>query len=143
MMPKTNEPSVRAKRKLNPRQKRFCEEYVKTGNATLSYMVAYEKDKSTYKASSVEANRLMKTEAVLEYIAELTKIKNPLLTEEWLCDRLLAIINNPDTKEQDRLKAIDMLLKCLGAYTVNQKIDANITGEQTIRVTIEEDDDDE
>ena len=129
-----------SKKKLNPRQKRFCEEYVRTGNATLSYMVAYEKEEHQYQASAVEANRLMKEEKVLEYIAELTKIKNPLLTEEWLCDKLLEIINNPNTKEQDKLKAIDMLLKCLGSYTVNQKIDANVTGEQIIRVTIEDDD---
>ena len=103
-------------------------------------MVAYEKEEHQYQASAVEANRLMKEEKVLEYIAELTKIKNPLLTEEWLCDKLLEIINNPNTKEQDKLKAIDMLLKCLGSYTVNQKIDANVTGEQIIRVTIEDDD---
>ena len=106
---------TKKKKKLNPRQKRFCEEYVRTGNATLSYMIAYEKEEYQYQASAVEANRLMKEEKVLEYIAELTKIKNPLLTEEWLCDKLLEIINNPNTKEQDKLKAIDMLLKCLGS----------------------------
>ena len=125
---------------LTIKQMRFCEEYVLTGNATLSYMKAFNKEEHQYDASAVEANRLLKKQEIINYIAELTKMKNPLLTEEWLCDRLLDIINNPKTKDQDRLKAIDMLLKCLGAYTVNQKIDANITGEQTIKVTIEDDD---
>jgi hypothetical protein len=32
-----------------------------------------------------------------------------------------------------------MLFKCLGSYTINQKVDENITGEQTIKVTIEDD----
>lgn len=132
-----------AQKPLPKKQREFCEEYVLTGNITRSYMKAYGKTEDDYGVCSVEGGRLLKREPIIQYIAELTKQKNPLLTQEWLCDRLLAVINNPETKEQDRLKAIDMLLKCLGSYTTNQNINANITGEQTISITItdmEEDD---
>lgn len=130
-------------RGLTKKQKDFCEQYVLTGNATRSYMKAFNKTEEQANLCGVEGHKLLKNQDIINYIAELTKQKNPLLTEEWLCDRLIEIINNPATKEQDRLKAIDMLLKTTGSYT--QKIDANVTGTQTIVVTIddeEEEDDD-
>ena len=34
---------------------------------------------------------------------------------------------------------MDTILKCLGSYTTNTNINANVTGEQTIKVTIEDD----
>ena len=106
-------------------------------------MKAFAKSEEDYSICAVEANRLLKKEEIINYIAELTKQKNPLLTQEWLCDRLLVIINNPETKEQDRLKAIDMLLKSLGAYTTNQNINANVTGQQTITIEITDSEEDE
>ena len=128
---------------LTKKKREFCEEYVLTGNGTRSYMKAFGKSEDDYSICAVEANRLLKKEEIINYIAELTKQKNPLLTQEWLCDRLLVIINNPETKEQDRLKAIDMLLKSLGAYTTNQNINANVTGQQTITIEITDSEEDE
>ena len=128
---------------LTKKKREFCEEYVLTGNGTRSYMKAFGKSEDDYSICAVEANRLLKKEEIINYIAELTKQKNPLLTQEWLCDRLLVIINNPETKEQDRLKAIDMLLKSLGAYTTNQNINANISGQQTITIEITDSEEDE
>lgn len=128
---------------LTKKKREFCEEYVLTGNGTRSYMKAFAKSEEDYSICAVEANRLLKKEEIINYIAELTKQKNPLLTQEWLCDRLLVIINNPETKEQDRLKAIDMLLKSLGAYTTNQNINANVTGQQTITIEITDSEEDE
>lgn len=128
---------------LTKKKREFCEEYVLTGNGTRSYMKAFGKSEEDYSICAVEANRLLKKEEIINYIAELTKQKNPLLTQEWLCDRLLVIINNPETKEQDRLKAIDMLLKSLGAYTTNQNINANVSGQQTITIEITDSEEDE
>lgn len=125
---------------LTKKQREFCEEYVRTGNATRSYMKAFDKTEDDYGLCSVEGSRMLKKEEIREYISELAKVKNVLVEEEWLCDRLIEIINNPDTKEADKLKAIDMLLKTTGSYT--QKIDANVTGTQTIVVTIDDDEDD-
>lgn len=130
-------------RTLTKKKREFCEEYVLTGNGTRSYMKAYGKREDQYKLCATESCKMLKDEQIINYIAELTKQKNPLLTQEWLCDRLLEIINNPESKEQDRLKAIDMLLKCLGAYTTNQNINAKVEGnvETVIKVTIEDDTD--
>lgn len=124
---------------LTKKQREFCEEYARTGNATRSYMKAFEKTEDDYDMCSVEGSRMLKKQEIRDYISELAKVKNVLVEEEWLCDRLIEIINNPDTKEADKLKAIDMLLKTTGSYT--QKIDANVTGTQTIVVTIDDEDD--
>lgn len=126
---------------LTKKQQDFCREYVKTGNATRSYMKAFDKTEDDYDACSVRGSELLKKQEIRDYISELAKVKNVLVEEEWLCDRLIEIINNPATKEQDRLKAIDMLLKTTGSYT--QKIDANVTGTQTIVVTIDDEEEDD
>lgn len=126
---------------LTKKQREFCEEYAKTGNATRSYMKAYEKTEDDYDLCSIEGSKLLKKQEIREYISELAKVKNVLAEEEWLCDKLIDIINNPMTKDADKLKAIDMLLKTTGSYT--QKIDANVTGTQTIVVTIDEDEEDD
>lgn len=126
---------------LTKKQREFCEEYAKTGNATRSYMKAYEKTEDDYDLCSIEGSKLLKKQEIRQYISELAKVKNVLAEEEWLCDKLIDIINNPMTKDADKLKAIDMLLKTTGSYT--QKIDANVTGTQTIVVTIDEDEEDD
>ena len=126
---------------LTKKQREFCEEYAKTGNATRSYMKAYEKTEDDYDLCSIEGSKLLKKQEIREYISELAKVKNVLAEEEWLCDKLIDIINNPMTKDADKLKAIDMLLKTTGSYT--QKIDANVTGTQTIVVTIDDEDEED
>lgn len=136
------------KKKLTPKMKKFAELYTVYGNATKSYIEAYNKEvgdinSASYKLCKNEAYLLLKNEMVKEYIAELTSQRSPLLTVEWLCDKLLEVINNPESKEQDRIKSIDMLLKSLGAYTTNQNINAKVEGnvETVIKVSIEEEDD--
>lgn len=138
------------KDKLTPKMKYFAELYVVNGNATQSYVKAYCKtyekvDDKTYNVCKNEASLLLKNPHVRAYVDELTSQRSPLAKEEWVIDKLLEIANNPDSKEADKLKALDMILKCLGSYTTNQNINAKVEGnlETTITVSIEEDDEDE
>lgn len=131
---------------LTQKQKLFAELYVTTGNATQSYIKAYNK---TYeKVNDLEYNKhktnacnLLKKQEVRDYVEELTSQRSPLANENWIIDRLLEIINNPDAKDADKLKAMDTILKCLGSYTTNTNVNAKIenSGEMTIKVTIEDD----
>jgi phage terminase small subunit len=116
---------------LTSKQKYFAELYVTSGNATQSYAkaynITYEKvDDKQYNRCKIESHKLLKNELVREYVAELTSQRSPLANENWIVDKLLEIVNNPNTKDADKLRAYDMLLKCLGAYTVNQNINANV-----------------
>ncbi|WP_235070585.1 terminase small subunit [Turicibacter sp. TJ11] len=136
------------KKKLTPKMKRFAELYVTNGNATRSYIEAYNKEvgdinSASYKLCKNEGYLLLKNEVVKEYIEELTSQRSPLAKKEWIIDKLLQIVNDPDSKDSDKIKAMDSILKCLGAYTTNQNINAKVEGttETIIRVSIEDDED--
>lgn len=138
------------KSKLTPKMKHFAELYVVNGNATRSYIEAYNKevggtDSASYKLCKNEAHLLLKNEVVKTYIDELTSQRSPLAKEEWIIDKLLEIINNPEAKDADKLKAMDMILKCTGSYTTNQNINAKVEAntETVITVTIEDEEEDE
>ena len=131
---------------LTQKQKLFAELYVTTGNATQSYIKAYNKtyekvDDAQYVVHKNNASKLLKKQEVRDYVEELTSQRSPLANENWIIDRLLEIINNPDAKDADKLKAMDTILKCLGSYTTNTNVNAKIenSGEMTIKVTIEDD----
>lgn len=131
---------------LTQKERLFAELYVTTGNATQSYIKAYNKtyekvDDSEYNRHKNKASQLLKKQEVRDYVEELTSQRSPLANENWIIDRLLEIINNPDAKDADKLKAMDTILKCLGSYTTNTNVNAKIenSGEMTIKVTIEDD----
>ena len=56
---------------LTEKQRRFCEEYLKSGNATEAYMTAYNSESKN--AAKIEACRLMKREDIQEYLLKLRK----------------------------------------------------------------------
>ena len=57
--------------KLNPRQEKFCIEYLKTGNATAAYQAAGFKSKS-YQASQANSARLLADEKIQARLRELS-----------------------------------------------------------------------
>ena len=131
---------------LTQKERLFAELYVTTGNATQSYIKAYNKtyekvDDAQYVVHKNNASKLLKKQEVRDYVEKLTSQRSPLANENWIIDRLLEIINNPDAKDADKLKAMDTILKCLGSYTTNTNVNAKIenSGEMTIKVTIEDD----
>ena len=151
---------AKIKKGLTQKQKLFAELYVTTGNATQSYIKAYNKtyekvDDPQYIRHKTNACNLLKKQEVRDYVEELTSQRSPLAKEEWIIDKLIEIVSDPNAKDCDKLRAYDMLLKCLGAYTVNQKIDAkveadvninpfaNLTEEELKKLAEIEDDEDE
>ena len=135
---------------LTQKERLFAELYVTTGNATQSYIKAYNKtyekvDDSEYNRHKNKASQLLKKQEVRDYVEELTSQRSPLANENWIVDKLLEIINDPDAKDADKIKAMDTILKCLGSYTTNTNINAKVenSGEMTIKVTIEDDEADD
>ena len=100
---------------LNPKQKRFCEEYIIDCNATQAYI------RAGYDASSANANgnRMILKDSIKEYIAflqaeveERTKV-----TLDSVVFRINAIADGSE-EDNTQLKALDMLMKHLGGYAV-------------------------
>ena len=137
---------AKLKKGLTQKERLFAELYVTTGNATQSYIKAYNKtyekvDDAQYVVHKNNASKLLKKQEVRDYVEKLTSQRSPLANENWIIDRLLEIINDPNAKDSDKLKAMDTILKCLGSYTTNTNVNAKIenSGEMTIKVTIEDD----
>ena len=124
--------------KLNPRQEKFCVEYLKTGNATAAYQSAGFQSKS-YQASQANSARLLADEKIqarlcelsakieTENIADISEIQlgltkifrgqatTPLMTKDG------EVIQVP-VSAKDRLKAAEILCKTHGAFLNKQEL---------------------
>lgn len=67
--------SSTAKGKLTPKQEKFCEIYVETGNASEAYRRAYDAGKMSDQAIHVNASKLLKNAKVALRIEELESLK--------------------------------------------------------------------
>lgn len=123
---------------LNPKQEKFCVEYLKTGNATQAYKSAGYQSKS-YQASQANSARLLADEKIQarlrelsaqiekENIADISEIQAGLTkifrgqatTATLLKDG--EIIALP-VSCKDRLKAAEILCKTHGAFISKQEL---------------------
>jgi len=102
---------------LNDKQMRFCQEYIIDGNATQAYI------RAGYDASSANANgnRLILNDSILSYIAEL---QAEVLDAQILKATEIQIILSGRIREElngDGLKAVDILNKMQGNYSLDNK----------------------
>lgn len=116
---------------LTPKQEKFCQCIVSGMSGKESYITAYENnsnDNTAYK----EAMKLLDREDIQARIKDLRKplelqAKTIALSErdkkrQWLWD----MINNPNTADSDKLRAMDILNKVDAEYS-NININHNTT----------------
>ena len=122
--------------KLNARQKAFCEYYVASGNATDAAIKAGYKEKY----AGVNADKLLKNTNIQKYIEELQeKAKcNRIMTAIERREFLTKMILKEETKDTDRLKALDILNKMDGEYTQKVEVNGNINSNPFSNLTTEE-----
>ncbi|WP_336014693.1 terminase small subunit [Fusobacterium polymorphum] len=122
--------------KLNARQKSFCEYYVVSGNATEAAIKAGYKEKN---ARFIGSENLTKAN-IKEYIKELQeKAKgNRIMTAIERREFLTKLILKEETKDTDRLKAVDILNKMDGEYTQKVEVNGNINSNPFSNLTVEE-----
>ena len=103
--------------KLNTKQKLFCEEYIKTLNATRSYMKIY---KCTLKSAETQGWRLLQNVKIKNYIDErLQKVEREKIADanevlEFLTSTLRGEVKDQlgfETSVKDRIKAGELLGK--------------------------------
>lgn len=132
--------------KLTEKQKRFADEYIRTGNITQSYLIAYP---NVTKETTAAANgsRLLKNAKVKNYIDErLEELKKESIAEQdEILQFLTKVMRGEVTEEvplgigegyqelkdkepylKDRLKAAELLGKRYMMFTDRQQVD--ITG---------------
>ena len=104
---------------MNHKRKIFVSEYSKSGNATEAAKKAGYSARTAYSAGQ----RLLKNVEVLE---EIKKVQNEALAKAELSVtdvvKLVKDIASKGKNESVRLRAMDMLLKYLGAYSDDMKL---------------------
>lgn len=109
---------------MNDRQEKFAREYAACGNAT----TAAEKAGYSPKTARTIGSRLLTNVDICKRIKELGKAgeKAAMLTIADKRRRLLEIVNNPDEKTDNILKAIDLDNKMEGVYTNKTELSGGI-----------------
>ena len=114
------------KKRITPKQRKFAEAYVETGNATESYKKAGYSWKSE-RTAGVNAHKLLKNDKISILIDELTQ----KLTDESIADITevkqfwTETMRDRAEEMKERIKASEMLAKTSGAFI--DKVD--ISGE--------------
>lgn len=110
---------------LTIKQKKFCDEYLKTGNATKSYVNAY---KTSEEVAGVNASRMLGNAKIKTYIAEKQKkiedksIMGIQEAQKFLTD----IAKNGMERTNDKLKAVELLMKMQGAFLDRLNVNAEV-----------------
>ena len=101
---------------LNPNQKKFADEYIKTGNAKQSYINAGYKARGNRAEAS--ASRLLRNVKVRDYIRQ----RNKELDKDTIADMTEVkefwtnMLRNRAADPKDRLKASELIAKTNGAF---------------------------
>lgn len=114
---------------LSLKQKRFCEEYIKTGKAGQAARLA------GYAQNSCDNPFLLfKSKKVQDYLEELNnKIIRDDIADIQECLKLVTdVMRNPQSTIEQKLKACDMRLKTLGAYI--EKVQASVDTEICVNI---------
>lgn len=122
---------------LTPKERTFCEEYVKTGSAAKAYFAAYD---CVYETAHSQGYKKLKVPQIHDYIVRLQK--EAFAAACISAERVALKLSDIAFAEKDdevygataQLKALDLLQKQLGLQT--QKIDADVS--TNINISIEE-----
>lgn len=128
--------------KLTIKQKKFADAYIKSGNATQSYIDAGYKA-SNRKVAEANSNKLLGNHKVIEYIGKVNKeiqtasIADMIEVKEFWTNTM----RNKYKEDKDRLKASEYLAKTNGAFI--DRVDISGTLPVQIIDDIPKDEDDE
>lgn len=131
------------KEKVNRKQRLFCEEYIKTLNATKSYMEVYRCSK---KSAETQGSRLLQKVEIKEYIEErLNSVEKSKIADANEILEFLTSVARGEVKDQlgfetsvkDRIKASELLAKRYKLF--DDKKDTSEGGEekQTPKIEIQ------
>lgn len=124
---------------LRPKQEKFCQEYIKCGNASEAYRKAYSTQNMKPETINRKAKELIDNGKIAARIEELnSEIKNKNIADaQEIQEFLTRLIRGQDIEEvpmnlngifymasktvtpKDRIKACEMLAKMIGAFNIN------------------------
>ena len=121
---------------ITKKQEKFAQEYIKDFNGVQAYLRAFPD--ADYKTAGTVANRWLKDDELTDYIQTLVdKYVEVTVNPNRIILELMEIAFDREKPLGERNKALAQLCKIYNLENIN--VNANVTGEQTIRVTIEDD----
>jgi len=107
--------------KLNPKQKRFCEEYIIDLNATQAAIRCGYSEKT----ADVQASRLLADVRIQRRIAALIaeRTKNTDISAEKVLQGIASIAFSTEARHNDRLKGFELLGKYLALFIDRSKVE--------------------
>nr|DAK50037.1 MAG TPA: terminase small subunit [Caudoviricetes sp.] len=121
---------------MTHRQELFIQEYIKTGNATIS---AIKAGYSKRTARSI-GQRLLINVDIRNKISELSQriANNNIMTAKERQEYLTVLINSDNVKVSDKLKALDILNKMTGEYIQKVEVNGEIKSDPFKNLTTDE-----
>lgn len=104
--------------KLTPKQEKFCQEYIKTGNASEAYRLSYDTSKMKPESVNRLAKALFDNVKIRSRIEELqAEIKSEFIAEVSDLQKFWTdTLKNEELNYNFRLKASELLGKSKGAF---------------------------
>lgn len=101
---------------MTVKQKMFADEYIKTGNATQSYISAGYKARGN--GAEVNACKLLRNTKVRDYIRKRNKEldKSTIADMQEVKEFWTNLLRDKETDTKDRLKASELIAKTNGAF---------------------------
>ena len=133
---------------ITPQQKRFVQEYLKSGNATAAAIAAGHSARS----AASRASKLLETQAVIEYRRKMEKklFDEMGISKEWIGRRLVEVVEscmekvpsyrwNPETRKDERCgeKLLDANSAIRALHELNEHMNF-AEGEQSTAESIED-----
>ena len=117
--------------KLTAKQKKFCENYIVSANATDAYRNAGYTTKP-YQTIRTEGSRLLKRPDIQAYIQELMEEKNSALVakQDEVLEFLTATMRNKDANMSDRIRSAELLGKRYATFV--DKSQTEVSGDIAI-----------
>lgn len=109
-------------KKLTPKQEQFCQNVASGQDGRTAYINAYDTNAQSRTAYN-ESYKLLKRSDITERITELRTVSNNHLQNQVIAERnkikriLWDLIQSKQTKDNDRLRAIDILNRMNKEYT--------------------------
>lgn len=113
---------------MTPNQQKFADEYIKCGNATQAYKVAYPNITKQRTAESAGA-RLLSNVGVKEYLEKRNKeIMNGNIADmQEVKEFWTKVLRNKGEETKERLKASEFIAKTNGAFIEKLQVEQDTT----------------
>lgn len=115
-------------KKMSIKEERFCEIYAASGNATQAYKDAGYTVKND-NVAGVMSHTMLKKNKIQRRLREIAAEKRSerIADVEEMQERLTGIIRSKETRDADRTRAIELMLKVQGALLPKANNDSDIS----------------